>query len=50
MSLEEAKEIAKQALAKALLKANGNKTIAAEKPNIHRTRLYSKIKKYGIML
>lgn len=51
LSLEEAKEIAeKQAIIKALLKANGSKTLAAEELNIHRTVLHSKIKKYRIML
>ncbi len=51
LSLEEAKEIAeKQVIIKALLKANGSKTLAAEELNIHRTVLHSKIKKYRIML
>lgn len=50
-SLEDAKETAeKQAIVKALLKANGNKTLAAGELNIHRTVLHSKIKKYGIVL
>jgi len=50
-SLEEAKDIAeKQAIIKALLRANGNKTLAAEELNIHRTVLYTKIKKYKIVL
>lgn len=50
-SLEEAKEVAeKQAIVKALLKANGNKTLAAEVLNIHRTVLHQKIKKYGIVI
>lgn len=50
-SLEEAKELAeKQAIVKALLKANGNKTLAAEELNIHRTVLYQKIKKHGIVM
>lgn len=50
-SLEDAKEVAeKQAIVKALLKANGNKTLAAEELEIHRTVLHSKIKKYGIIL
>lgn len=50
-SLEEAKELAeKQAIVKALLKANGNKTLAAEELKIHRTVLYQKIKKHGITI
>lgn len=50
-SLDEAKAVAeKQAIVKALLKANGNKTLAAEELNIHRTVLHQKIKKYGITM
>lgn len=50
-SLDEAKALAeKQAIVKALLKVGGNKTLAAEELNIHRTVLHQKIKKYGITM
>lgn len=50
-TLEEVKDVAeKRAIIKALLKANGNKTVAADELNIHRTVLYQKIKKYKILI
>lgn len=49
-SLEKVKDVAeKQAILNALTKANGNKTIAANELNIHRTVLYTKMKKHGMM-
>ena len=48
-SLEATKDLAeKRAIQNALLKANGNRTVAASELNIHRTVLYAKLKKYGI--
>ncbi|MDR3586053.1 MAG: sigma 54-interacting transcriptional regulator [Desulfosporosinus sp.] len=49
-SLEKVKDVAeKQAILNALSKTNGNKTLAASELNIHRTVLYAKMKKHGIM-
>lgn len=39
----------KEAILSALAKANGNKTVAAKELNIHRTVLYDKMKKHGIV-
>lgn len=48
--LERVKSTAeKQAILNALAKAGGNKTLAARELNIHRTVLYTKLKKYGIV-
>lgn len=50
-SLEKVKDLAeKQAIIQALKRTNGNKTLAAKELNIHRTVLYSKMKRYGIVL
>lgn len=50
ISLDNVMEVAeKQAIINALSKAKGNKTIAARELNIHRTVLYTKLKKHGIM-
>ncbi|MDR7868734.1 MAG: sigma 54-interacting transcriptional regulator [Sporomusaceae bacterium] len=49
-SLGRVKDVAeKQAILNALSKANGNKTAAANELNIHRTLLYAKMKKHGIV-
>ena len=49
-SLEKAKDMAeKQAIVSALSKAKGNKTAAASELNIHRTVLYDKMKKHGML-
>lgn len=48
--LERVKTIAeKQAILNALANNHGNKTLAAKELNIHRTVLYTKMKKYGIV-
>lgn len=48
-TLEAAKDMAeKSAIQNALLKANGNRTVAANELNIHRTVLHAKLRKYGI--
>lgn len=48
--LERVKTVAeKQAILNALAKSGGNKTLAAKELNIHRTVLYTKLKKYGIV-
>ena len=39
----------KQAIVSALSKAKGNKTAAANELNIHRTVLYDKMRKHGIL-
>ena len=50
VGLEKVKEVAeKQAILDALLRAGGNKSRAAADLNIHRTVLYTKLKKYGIV-
>ena len=39
-----------EAIKKAIKNANGNRTLAAEQLNIHRTSLYKKLEKYGIQM
>lgn len=43
-------EAEKEAIVNAIIKAEGNKTLAAENLGIHRTALYKKIEKYGLRL